>query len=280
VKSMDIYEQLQNIHQRPELFSLYTADLLWTTPHLMEQMLQTHLNQETSLASRPFEAIDRFVAWLEGRVLLQGRAVCDLGCGPGLYTQRYAQRGAQVCGLDFSSNSIAYAKAASLEAGQSIQYHLANYLTDPLPQDQDVITMIFCDLCPLSPPQRQSLLQKIRASLKPNGLFVFDVVADQAFQALSEQSHFGRRYMGGFWAATDYFAFHNSYLYKAERVSLDHYVIVEEERSWEVYNWMQYFTPETIAKDLKESGFKEVEFVQGFGVDPKDDMTFGVVAQV
>ena len=97
---MSMYNQIKKIHQRPEVFSVYTADVLWTRPHLAGQMLQTHLNQETPLASRPFVAIDRVVTWLDGRFRLKGKAVCDLGCGPGLYAERYAQCGAIVCGLD------------------------------------------------------------------------------------------------------------------------------------------------------------------------------------
>ena len=52
-----MYELLLDISQRPAPFSRYTAMELWTRPHLARQMLQYHLNQETELASRPFETI-------------------------------------------------------------------------------------------------------------------------------------------------------------------------------------------------------------------------------
>ncbi len=123
------------------------------------------------MASRPFAAIDSVVTWLDEKFHLNGKTVCDLGCGPGLYTERYAQLGALVCGLDFSTNSIEYAKLSAVEKDLSVSYAVANYLTDPLPQDQDLVTMIYCDLCPLSPAQRQILLGKVRASLNHDGLF-------------------------------------------------------------------------------------------------------------
>ena len=62
---------------------------LWTRPHLAEQMLGYHLNQETDLASRRFESIDRVVEWIDAQLNLPNKSVCDLGCGPGLYAQRF-----------------------------------------------------------------------------------------------------------------------------------------------------------------------------------------------
>jgi len=276
---MNMYNQLKKIHKRPEAFSVYTADVLWTQPHLADQMLQTHLNQDTPLASRPFAAIDRVVNWLDEKFNLNGKAVCDLGCGPGLYAERYALRGAIVSGLDFSANSIAHAKVSAHENDVSTTYIVANYLTDPLPKDQDLVTMIYCDLCPLSSAQRQILLGKIRASLNLGGMFVFDVASTKAFEGTSEHTTFGHNYMGGFWSASDYFAFHNAYRYEDENVSLDHFAIVEEKGIWEVYNWMQYFTPKSIKAELNANGFEMIDVVCGFGTDVADETTFGVIAR-
>lgn len=274
-----MYDQLTKIHRRPEVYSVYTADVLWTRPHLADQMLQTHLNQDTPLASRPIAAIDRVVTWLDGRFHLSGKAVCDLGCGPGLYTERFAQRGAIACGLDFSANSIDYARTNASENQVSATYAVANYLTDPLPRDQDLITMIYCDLCPLSPAQRQILLGKVRASLRHDGRFVFDVASVKAFEDRSESTAFGRNYMDGFWSETDYFAFHNTYRYDDVAVSLDHFAIIEAKGIWEVYNWMQYYTPESIEAELSANGLKVIEIVSGFGADGQDETTFGVISR-
>jgi hypothetical protein len=63
-----MYELLQDIAQRPEPFSRYTAMELWTRPHLARQMLSFHLNQETDLASNRFEIIDQVVNWIDSLV--------------------------------------------------------------------------------------------------------------------------------------------------------------------------------------------------------------------
>ena len=273
-----MYKRLEKIHQRPEVFSIYTAETLWTEPHLANRMLQLHLSQDTALASRPVEAIDRVVAWINQSFGLKGKSTCDLGCGPGLYANRYAEHGAIVHGIDFSSNSIDYAQENEPSGAEPVTYQVANYLTAPLPGQQDLVTLIHCDLCPLSPIQRQTLLTKIRQTLSPSGKFVLDVFSIEAFEGVREGVSFGRNYMNGFWSARDYFAFQLTFKYDNDAVSLDRFTVIEEDRTWEVYNWLQYFSPDSIRVELKQAGFGTVEFTEGFGIDRSDATTFGVVA--
>lgn len=105
-----MYELLSDVLRRPEPFSRYTVNELWTRPHLAKQMLAFHLSQETDLASRTYESIDRAVQWIDDQLGLSGKSLCDLGCGPGLYAQRFESKGANVTGVDFSEVSIDYAK--------------------------------------------------------------------------------------------------------------------------------------------------------------------------
>lgn len=276
-----MYTELADIHQRPEPFSVYTADVLWTEPHLSQQMLHYHLNQDTDLASRPLPAIDAVVDWIDGKFNLNGKRVCDLGCGPGLYAHRFAERGARVHGLDFSASSIAYAQKVARETNSSVEYRVANYLKDPLPSGQDLVTMIYCDLCVLSPQQREVVYQKVRDALNPGGSFLFDVMSMNAYEASEETSAFGCRFMGGFWAEGDYFAFKNTFKYGAEKVSLDKYTVVEAHRTWQVFNWMQYFDSSDIIAELAQNGFDAVEIAYDFANSSNDgdETHFGVIAK-
>ena len=89
---------------------------------------------------------------------------------------------------------------------------------------------------------------------------------------------FGRNLMNGFWSANDYFAFQHRFRYDPEVVSLDRYTVIEKDRTWDVYNWLKYFSQDEIHRELKDAGFGTVEFTEGFGVDCSDQTTFGVVA--
>ncbi|MEM0929732.1 MAG: class I SAM-dependent methyltransferase [Pseudomonadota bacterium] len=275
---MTTYTDLEQLSTRPPVFSVYSAQTLWTDPHLSEMMLEIHLSQGTALASRPIEAIDRVVAWIDQTFGLEGQSVCDLGCGPGLYANRFASHGATVYGLDFSPNSIAYARKHAPSNRGSSTYQLANYLEDPLPEDMDLVTLIYCDLCPLSPDQRRSLLGKICRALRPGGTFILDVFSTEAFEQVVDGVQFERNLMDGFWSSSDYFAFKNTFRYEDDGVSLDRFTIIEKNRTWDVYNWLKFFSRDEIAKELQQAGFSNIQFTDGFGTDPKDETTFGVTA--
>jgi len=85
--------------------------------------------------------------------------IADFGCGPGLYTTRLAERGAIVTGIDFSENSLRHAKQVADEKGLDITYVLRNYLDFDTTDRFDLIIMIMCDYCALSPGQRNKCSQ-------------------------------------------------------------------------------------------------------------------------
>jgi len=275
-----MFNELTELSKKPELFSVYTAEQLWTKPHLAKQMLAAHLSQETPMASRPLAAVERVVAWLDNTFGLSGKSICDLGCGPGLYTEKYALHGATVHGLDFSTNSIQYARQSAVDKQLDITYQVANYLSVPLPVKQDLITLIYCDLCALSPTQRQQLYKQIRQSLRPEGRFVFDVFSLKALDGFTEHHSYGRNYMHGFWSDNPYYTFHNAFYYRSDHASLDHFTVVEADQSWDVYNWMQYFSHDTIRRELEENGFDVVDMVNGFDSDERSESSFGVIAKL
>ena len=140
--------------------------------------------------------------------------------------------------------------------------------------------MIYYDLCALSPEQRAVVYQKVRNALNPGGTFFFDVVSMNAYKAREETSAFGRRFMDGFWAEGDYFAFQNTFKYGTENVLLDQYTIVEEHRTWQVLNWMTYFDRSAITEELGKNGFDVVDTTSNFaGSSNGDSRYFGVIAE-
>lgn len=256
-----MYRELSKFHERPEPFSRYTTDVIWTDPHIASRMLRNHLDPETDLASRRTQTIDQIVTWMEQKIGFSGKAACDLGCGPGLYATRMAERGAYVTGVDFSATSIEHARRDAAARGLNIGYRQDDYLTGDLPANQDVVSLIYGDLCTLSPNQRRGLYAKVRSMLSPGGAFVFDVFTTPQFAALAETSAYARNMMEGFWSPNDYFCFLNSFLYPAQKISLDRYLVVEGDRHFEIFNWMQYFDPQTITGELREAGFDVEEIL-------------------
>jgi len=276
-----MYRQMLELFERPLPFSVGTAADLWTDEYVSARMLEHHLDPNTDLASRRPEMIDKIVDWMDAALNLRGKSVCDLGCGPGLYAERMARHGAAVTGVDFSRRSIAYARKSAAAAGLNISYSLGDYLTVELPGEMDAASLIYGDFCVLSPEKRRVLLDRIRTMLKPGGQFVFDVFSRGQYEHLKESVRFERRLMDGFWAAGDYFGFAITFLYPERHIALDRYAIFEPDRRRDVYNWMQYFTPEEIAEELAETGFAIVHVADlEIGGPWRDgDKPFGVVAR-
>ncbi len=256
-----MYELLQDVAQRPKPFSRYTAMELWTRPHLARQMLSSHLNQETDLASRRFETIDQVVNWIDSQLRLSGKRICDLGCGPGLYTQRFSNKGADVTGVDLSALSVEYADLKARENEQSIRYIHADYLLDDLPTGFDIVTLIYTDLCVLSPEQRTILLGRMREMLNADGQIVIDVAGMGLLTGKQECTLIDDQLMNGFWAKGDYVGIQRTFVYPDERLSLERYLIVEPNETWQIFNWYQHYTPESLQAELRHAGFADVRMV-------------------
>ena len=161
---------LQEYLKRPALYER-TPELFWNDPHLAKQMLEAHINPNTDAASRKLEFIKSCADWIASLGFPKDSALLDIGCGPGLYTKQFAERGFQVTGMDFSENSIAYAR----EHDPDSNYILQNYLEMDFENEFEIITLIYYDYGALIPDERINLLGRIQKALKPGGLFLLDV---------------------------------------------------------------------------------------------------------
>jgi 2-polyprenyl-3-methyl-5-hydroxy-6-metoxy-1,4-benzoquinol methylase len=255
-----MFKELREINLRPTPFQFYTADELWADEHTSKQMLEYHLNESIDVSSRNKSFIERSVEWIVSHFGVdKSTEIADFGCGPGLYTTRLAERGAIVTGIDFSNNSIEYAKQAAVQKGLKINYIQKNYLDFDTNDSFDLITMIMCDFCALSPEQRKTMLSKFHSLLKPNGSVLLDVYSLNSFNQKEVSATYELNQLNGFWSSDDYYCFVNTFKYEEEKVILDKYTIIEESRKRIVYNWLQYFSEDSIRKEFEENGLKVEE---------------------
>ena len=241
--------------RRPVPFSVITTRELWTDPHVSAQMLRCHLDPTNDLASRRPALIDASVAWTTSAFSLgPGRSVLDLGCGPGLYTHRWAATGADVTGVDVSARSLAYARRAAQRDGLRVRYVEADYLAWQPERTFDLVTLIWCDFSALGPTQRSLLLGSVAQWLAPGGAFLFDVIAPPYLAARQERTVRTDHPDGGFWAAGPYTEHLETLVYPDERLVLDRSTIVEPERTRTFWNWFQAYDPGSLAEILSGAG--------------------------
>lgn len=250
-----ILSQLIELQQKPAPFTR-GEPLFWDDPHISTQMLKVHLDPNIEAASRRPETIDRSVKWIiETLALKIHDRVLDLGCGPGLYASRFARAGLQVTGVDFSHNSIDYARRSASENNLNIDYRRQNYLELEEENLYDAVFLIFGDFCPLDPQQRSTLLGNIHRALKPEGRFVLDVTTREHRRKHGNKNGW-YALESGFWKPGPHLVLEEGFDYPEQSIWLDQFTTIEGDGKVSVYrNWFQDYTPETITAELMQSGF-------------------------
>jgi len=251
--NLDMIIQLQ---QKPQPFTP-GEPLFWDDPHISQQMLATHLDQSTDLASRKTETIEKSVQWIASYLNLKiGDAVLDLGCGPGLYASRLAKQGLQVTGVDYSGNSINYAIESAREQGLEITYRYQDYLTLKDKEKYELVMLIYGDYCPLASEQRSQLLENVKNALKPGGYFVLDVTTRELRRKHGQKNGW-YALEKGFWKPGPHLVLEQGFDYPEQDIYLDQSIVIEGDGRLSVYNnWFQDFNQHSISAELIKAGFR------------------------
>jgi SAM-dependent methyltransferase len=94
-----------------------------------EEEKRTLFQQMAHVVFRKPGLVRRFQATIEALGDVRGKTVLDVGCGSGLYAIYFAQRGAEVTGLDFSANMIELAERNAKDEGCTIRFLHQDFLT-------------------------------------------------------------------------------------------------------------------------------------------------------
>jgi SAM-dependent methyltransferase len=232
---------------------------MWDDPHISKQLLKFHLDPNFDAASRRPEIIDRTLEWIE-HLLEENSRILDLGCGPGLYCQRLASAGHRVTGLDISKNSIEYARTYAEKNGLDIRYINGDYTAGDIPQENDLVMIIFCDIGVFDDETRDLLLKKIHESLKTGGRITFDV-AGPGFLDDFEEGTKTERHDGGFWSPEPYTHIEEVMKFPELKAMLHEHTISLDNGETRTYRfWDRSYSKEEIGSFLKEAGFSNIEF--------------------
>lgn len=250
-----MFKSISKILEKPPIFT-QTETAFWNDEYISRQMLKAHLDPEFEGASRKLTFIDKSATWIKNIVPpVKYPLLLDVGCGPGIYAERFANSGYQVTGVDFSARSIEYAKSSALKKGLDITYHYQDYLAMNLNKSYDFATMIYCDYGALSPTNRQLLMSNIYEHLKTNGKFLLDVFSVAKYSSFQENRTWEVCRSNGFWCEEEYIAFSGLYKYP-DNVSLEQISILTSKETATYYLWTSYFTKDDLIKEAKNAGFK------------------------
>lgn len=245
--------------KRPNIFE-YTGQPFWNDPHISKQMLAVHIDPNSDAASRNAKAINETVDHLfEVGVLKKGMRILDLGCGPGLYSERISERGARVVGIDCSENSIGYAKERSERLGLGIEYHQMDFFDMTFENEFDVVMQIYGEMNTFSPENRDRLFSLIKKALKNEGQFVFDVTTRAARDIDGPKKNWYAA-KTGFWSAVEHIVLEQSFDYPEESTWVDQFTIIEEDGVKIIRNWFKDYDLEAIKKVISDNGFETIHY--------------------
>lgn len=268
--------KLVDIHNKTIKPALYEKgnSVMWTDIHISKQLLHVHLNAELDLGSRKTKTIISTVDWVLENTDKEQLSILDLGCGPGLYSELLAKKGHKVTGVDFSENSISYARNEAEKKLLDITYLKENYLNLRLEENSfDLVILIFTDFGPLLPKEREQLLGVIKKVLKPGGVFIFDVLNDRNIHNKISPKNWEVS-KGGFWDSKPYMALSESFVYDEAKVILYQHLVLDEEDTLKVYRfWTRFFSHDDLRNILEVNGFDELSFHEN--VLPEGDLWNG-----
>ena len=254
----------------------------WHQPDFSERMLREHLSEDHDAASRRSETIDAHIDWIHDH-LLKGHAakILDLGCGPGLYTSRLAQRGHECVGIDYSPASIAYATDHARAHNLRCNYvhediRLAEYGTG-----FDLVMLIFGEFNVFRPSDAREILRKAHRALTEGGLLLLEPHTFAAVRTIGTQgSHWysGER---GLFSDRSHLCLQEHTWDSATNTATIRYFIVDAP-SGDVSGYAQTFQAYTDAEYcslLVDYEFDDVELIPGLA-DASGDSTDGLIAVV
>ncbi len=250
----DFLSKIAQYSAKPPLFEPGET-LFWDDPHISRGMLEAHLNPDNDLASRRPSTIDKEVQHLvSSGTLKPGFKILDLGCGPGLYAGRLAEKGIKVTGVDISERSLNYAIAQTKEKGLDIEYPLLNFFDIDYSSEFDAVVQITGELNVFSDEMRDRLLAILYKALKPGGVLVFDITTRETRikWGLKNSWYVSE---GGFWRSGRHLVLQQGFDYPEDNVWLDRYIIIYENSIKKYHNWFHDYDLEAIRSVLQKAGF-------------------------
>ena len=245
----------------------------WHEPGFSRRMLEEHLSQEHDLASRRLDRVDRQVSWIDGEILsLRPSRVLDLGCGPGLYSERLARLGHHCVGIDYSPASIEYARERARRQQLQCSYLEQDIRTAPYGEGFDLVLLIFGELNVFTSSDARSILERARAALADGGTLLLEVHTLAVVREIGEQEPSWYTADPGLFSDGPHLCLRESSWDPNQMTATERYFIVDAQTGIATQHGatMQGYSDSEYQSLLRDCGFTGVDFRPSLSRDPED----------
>jgi SAM-dependent methyltransferase len=256
----------------------------WNEPGFSQRMLREHLSQEHDAASRRIEIIGRHVAWIHHTVLSgKPTKILDLGCGPGLYSNRLAKLGHECVGIDFSPASIAYARDCAQVDKLHCSYVQQDIRAADYGQGYGLAMLIFGEFNTFRPSDAKLILKKAHQALKENGHLLLEIHTFRAVQAIGEQPASWYATESGLFSEQPHVRLKENFWDAQQNAATERYYIVDGSTGsvTRCTASMQAYTEEQYRSLLEACGFGNIESHPSLrgDIDESQSDLFAIVCQ-
>jgi len=189
----------------------------------------------------------------------------DLACGTGELSIRFAEAGFDVTGVDLSEDMLAVAQAKAAEKGVQIPFYQQNMAELEGLEHFDVIG-IFCDSLNYLESEKEVVATFVHVfqSLKPDGLFLFDVHSLYKITNIFSEQTFAQNdeEIAYIWNS-----FPGEYPNSVEH-ELSFFVFDEQSQKYDRFDELHFqrtFSIDQYSQWLTEAGFTILEISADFG---------------
>lgn len=264
-------DALWRIYRRPARPTPWAqgGNLPWNDPDFSARMLREHLDEAHGAASRVTSERHRQLSWIWSTLGLQpGMSICDLTCGPGLYSVELAKSGCQVTGVDFGPAAVAYARELMVREGVADRCTVieADVRTVDLPTGAfDAVLFIYGQLAVFTKNEAKALLAKAAQLLKPGGALVIEVLNQDRVDKTTSNWWFTDH--TGLWGDSPFLHLGERFWDDAEEVAYErfHILHLESGEYTEVHLCDQSYAVATMQSMMHDAGFAQVDVYPRWG---------------
>jgi SAM-dependent methyltransferase len=256
----------------------------WNEPSFSERMLAEHLSQDHDAASRKFDRIDQHVYWLHNHMLSATPSrILDLGCGPGLYTNRLAKFGHQCVGIDYSPASIAYAQESAAIDKLDNKFLEVDIRDAVFGVDYDAVMLIYGELNVFKRTDARLILQKAIVALKSRGKLILEPHTFEAVRKWGERERSWYTSDGGLFSAKPHIVMEEFFWNQDLQATTNRYYIVDSSTGDVIFHSqsVQAYTHQDYESLLQECGYKDIIFYPSLTgtPDPTQPNLLAIIAQ-